>query len=90
MLDSPFNFIEGMKYFFLTKFPVKSYCRTPVIGLGLGIDFTLAWDNNNNNDNNNDNAKNNPHLNFPLLGKRLIFAMLPLLTNKRSTKVSQS
>ena len=28
------------------------YCRTPVLGLGLGVDFTFAWDN------------NNPHLNF--------------------------
>ena len=38
-------------------------CQTPVLGLGLGVDFTFAWDNNNkNNDNNND--KNNPHLNF--------------------------
>ena len=31
-------------------------CGTPVLGLGLGIDFTFAWDNN--------NHKNNPHLNF--------------------------
>ena len=27
----------------------------PVLGLGPGVDFTFAWDNNNN---------NNPHLNF--------------------------
>ena len=36
------------------------YCQTPVLGLGLGVDFTFAWDNNNNNHNNH----NNPHLNF--------------------------
>ena len=35
---------------------VVTYCQTPVLGLGLGVDFTLAWDNNNN--------KKNPHLNF--------------------------
>ena len=29
-----------------------------VLGLGLGVDFTFAWDNNDNND------KNNSHLNF--------------------------
>ena len=34
------------------------YCQTPVLGLGLGVDFTFAWDNNDNND------KNNSHLNF--------------------------
>ena len=41
-------------------------CQTPVSGLGLGLDFTFAWDNNDmNNDNNNDNNdNNNPHLNF--------------------------
>ena len=21
------------------------YCQTPVLGLGLGVDFTFAWDN---------------------------------------------
>ena len=34
-------------------------CQTPVLGLGLGVDFInfiFAWDNNNNN--------NNPHRNF--------------------------
>ena len=35
----------------------ESYCRTPVLGLGLGVDFTFAWDNN---DNNNDNNYKNP------------------------------
>ena len=41
------------------------FCRTPVLGQGLGIDFTFTWDNNNNNnDNNNDNNDKNPHLNF--------------------------
>ena len=53
------------------SFPWKSYYRTPVLGIGLVLDFTFAWDNNNknNNDNdkNNDNDNNNdknPHLNF--------------------------
>ena len=32
----------------------NTYCQTPVFGLGLGVDFTFAWDNND----------NNPHLNF--------------------------
>ena len=36
------------------------FCRTPVLGVGLGVDFTFAWDNHNNNNNNH----NNPHLNF--------------------------
>ena len=31
------------------------YCQTPVLGLGLGVDFTFAWDHKN---------KKNPHLNF--------------------------
>ena len=30
------------------------FCQTSVLGLGLGVDFTFAWDNN----------RNNPHLNF--------------------------
>ena len=30
------------------------FCQTPVLGLGLGVDYTFAWDNHN----------NNPHLNF--------------------------
>ena len=37
----------------------EGFCQTPVIGLGLGVVFTFAWDNN---DKNND--KNNPHLYF--------------------------
>ena len=36
------------------------YCRTPLLGLGLWIDFTLTWDNNKN----DNNDKNNPHLNI--------------------------
>ena len=41
------------------------YCQTTVLGVGLGVDSTFAWDNNNNNDNDNkNNDKNNPHLNF--------------------------
>ena len=39
------------------------FCQTPVVGLGLGVDFTFAWDNNDYNGN-NDNNKNTPHLNF--------------------------
>ena len=35
----------------------REYCQTPVLGLGLGVDFTFAWDN-------NKNHKKNPHLNF--------------------------
>ena len=35
-------------------------CQTPVLGLGLGVDFTFA----NNNKTNNKNNKKNPHLNF--------------------------
>ena len=34
------------------------FCQTPVLGLGLGVDFTFAGDNKNHK---NDN---NPHLNF--------------------------
>ena len=39
------------------KYQNCKYCRTPVLGIRLGVDFTFAWDNNDNND-------NNPHLNF--------------------------
>ena len=35
-----------------------------VLGQGLGVDFTFAWDNNNNNNNKNDKNDKNPHLNF--------------------------
>ena len=35
-------------------------CQTPVLGIGLGVDFTLA-----NNKNKNKNKNNNPHPNFP-------------------------
>ena len=41
---------------------IHFFFQTPVLGLGLGVDFTFAWDNNNKNNDNND--KNNPHLNF--------------------------
>ena len=37
----------------------KGNCQTPVLGRGLGVDFTFAWDNNNKN-----NDKNNPRLTF--------------------------
>ena len=42
------------------------FCQTPVIGLGLGIDFTFAGDNHNHKNHKSDNNKNdnNPHLNF--------------------------
>ena len=33
----------------------KGNCQTPVLGRGLGVDFTFVWDNHNH---------NNPHLNF--------------------------
>ena len=39
------------------------FCQTPVLKLGLGVDFTFAWDNNKTDNNNNNNNKN-PHLNF--------------------------
>ena len=39
-----------------------NYCRTPVLGLGLGVDFSFAWDDNDKHNDNNE--KNNPHLNF--------------------------
>ena len=35
------------------------YCQTPVLDLGLGVDFTFAGDNHK-----NDKNDNNPHLNF--------------------------
>ena len=38
-------------------------CQTPVLDLGLRVDFTFTWDNNNKNNDNNDN-KYNPHLDF--------------------------
>ena len=37
----------------------KFFCQTPVLGLGLGVDFTFAGDNHK-----NDKNDNNPHLNF--------------------------
>merc|ERR1719312_1499830 len=49
-----------LKYFSLFQlFPVN-FCQTPVLGLGLGVDFTFAWDNHKNHKNHNDNT----HLNF--------------------------
>ena len=35
------------------------FCQTPVLGLGLGVDFTFAGDNHKNHDDND-----NPHLNL--------------------------
>ena len=46
----------------INKCSFQNFCQTPVLGLGLGVDFIFAWDNNGNNDKNND--RNNPHLNF--------------------------
>ena len=40
------------------------YCRTPVLGLALGVDFTFTWDKNKNNNKNNSKNNKNPHLNF--------------------------
>ena len=40
------------------------FCQTPVLGLGLGVDFTFAGDNHNNHNNHNHKNDNNPHLNF--------------------------
>ena len=37
----------------------KFFCQTPVLGLGLEVDFTFAGDNHK-----NDKNDNNPHLNF--------------------------
>ena len=37
------------------------FCQTPVLGLGLGVDFTFAGDNDKNDKN---NKNDNPHLNF--------------------------
>ena len=44
------------------SFPFHSFTfvKLQVLGLGLGVDFTFALDNNENNENND----NNPHLNF--------------------------
>ena len=40
-------------------YSIHGYSRTPVLGLGPGVEFTFDWDKNNNN--NNDK---NPPLNF--------------------------
>ena len=42
--------------------PLTTFYQTPVLGLGLGVDFIFALDNKNNNKNNHND--NNPHLNF--------------------------
>ena len=39
------------------------FCQTPVLGLGLGVDFTFAGDNHKNHKNDN-NKNDNPHLKF--------------------------
>ena len=43
-------------------FSERNFCQTPVLGLGLGVDFTLA---NNKKNNKNNKNNNNPHPNFP-------------------------
>ena len=56
---------------FTGRSPLSPYCQTPVLGLGLGVDFTFAGDNQNHNNQNHEND-NNPHLNFvkgTVLGK---------------------
>ena len=50
-----------MESFLVTYSGKNCYCQTPVLGLGLGVDFTFAWDNHNNHNDKNDN---NPHINF--------------------------
>ena len=34
-------------------FELWTFCQIPVLGLELGVDFTLAWDHNDNNNNKN-------------------------------------
>ena len=51
-----------------TKYPKKCFetlfffCQTPVLGLGLGADFTFAGDNHNNKNNKNDKNDNNAYV----------------------------
>ena len=54
-----------MKFQLFLPFEDVKFCQTPVLGLGLGVDFTFAGDNDNN-DKNHKNHKNdnNPHINF--------------------------
>ena len=42
------------------KFHVKVFVKLQVLGQGLVVDFTFAWDNNNNNNNNNNKNDKNP------------------------------
>ena len=48
---------------FLLK-KIQIFFELRVLGLGLGVDFTFAWDNNNNNNDDNNKNDKNPHLNF--------------------------
>ena len=59
-----FSFVLFSGVCFLGLFSGIWCCQTPVLGLGLGVDFTLAWDNHNNDKNHNPNNHNNPQLNF--------------------------
>ena len=45
---------------FVCENTIFLYCQTPVLGLGLGVDFTFAGDNQKNHKNDNDNH----YLNF--------------------------
>ena len=47
-----------------TLLAIRKFCQTPVLGLGLGVDFTFAGDNHNNHNHHNHKNDNNPHLNF--------------------------
>ena len=47
-----------MVFQIVNRFRERFFCQTPVLGLGLGVDFTFAGDNLKNHNH------NNPHLNF--------------------------
>ena len=38
------------KQIYIEKGQIKCFCQTPVLGLGLGVDFTFALDNIDNNE----------------------------------------
>ena len=65
----PYRYSEGESFaadiftMIINTFGWKTFVELQVLGQGLVVDFTFAWDNNNNNNNNNKNDKN-PHLNF--------------------------
>ena len=51
----------GPKMHLRMKFDSVCFCQTPVLGLGLGVDFTFAGGNHKNHNHKN---YNNPHWNF--------------------------